>query len=86
MGITKQEKFSHYKNRLINEGLTEFGNIKHFRFSVIEYICQFPAIDPYEMAVSIIKDGYQVVYDDSAISKADNEIKERKVNKLLKSA
>ena len=53
------------------------------RFSTIEYVCSFPNINPYEMAVNLVKDGIAIVYDDSSISRDANKAKERKVKHLL---
>lgn len=55
------------------------------RFNCIEYVCRFPAINPYKMAVALVAEGIKIVFDDSSISKAENQAKERKVKKLLKS-
>ncbi len=54
------------------------------RFNVIEYLCKFPNINPYLMAASLIKSGIEIVYDDSSISKTENEKKQRKVERILK--
>ena len=69
--------FDHYKSRLTKE-----GNGKT-RFNVIQYLCQFPMphIDPYEMAAALIKDGVDVAFDDSSISKAANEAHRKAVTK-----
>ena len=71
--------FQTYKNDLIRLS-ADHGEV---RFTCIEYTCSFPDIDPYEMAASLIKDGIKVVYDDSSISKADNDAKERKVKEVI---
>jgi len=73
----KERIFQAYKKRLIGD------SDKNIRFIVIEYLCSFPKINPFEMAVSITKDRITVLFDDSSISKADNRAKESKVNKLL---
>lgn len=52
------------------------------RFNVIEYKCKFPGIDPYDMARSLILDGYSVVFDDSSISYEENERKRARVHDL----
>ena len=57
----------------------EHGQI---RMIVIEYVCSFPKINPFKMA-KVLKDcGYNIVFDDSTISKAENEKKKRKVEKI----
>lgn len=69
--------FKHYKKRL------EDNTNGKVRFSVIEYLCSFPKIDPFVMAASIINDDITILYDDSSISNKENEAKQRKVNRLL---
>ena len=68
--------FNAYKNDLIG--------YNPCRFNVVEYLCSFPEIDPYLMAASLIESGIEIVYDDSSISKAENEKKQRKVKRFLK--
>lgn len=79
----KEKTFQHYKNRLVHEVRNASGN-ENIRFNAIEFLCSFPSIDPFVMAASIIKDGINVLFDDSSISKQENKAKERKVQKLLK--
>ncbi len=78
----KERVFQHYKNILIKETRDTSGN-KNLRFCVIEYLCNFPQIDPYKMAASIVKDGITILFDDSSISKIQNDIKRKKLNKML---
>lgn len=74
--------FKFYKNRLIKEcGELCEGNI---RFNVIQYLCSFPGLDPVEMAASLIWDGYQVLFDDSSISKKENARNRHLVERLVK--
>ncbi len=76
---TPQEKekrmFEHYKYRL------ERG-LKQVRFNVIEYLCRFPKIDPYKMAIAIKLDGLAIIFDDTSIGIKENLKKERKFMKL----
>lgn len=74
--------FLHYKKRLTEEVRNASGN-NGIRFIVIEYLCSFPKIDPYVMAASIANDGITILYDDSSISKADNNAKEKKVKRIM---
>ena len=80
---TKEQKekrlFDIYKNDLIKLASDE----KKVRFICVQYLCQHPKIDPYIMAASLIKSGIKIVYDNSAISIAENRKAERKVNRLL---
>lgn len=48
----------------------------------IEYVCSFPKINPFKMAKALKDGGYNVVFDDSSISRAENEKKRRKVEKI----
>lgn len=81
---TDEEKsdriFQHYKNYLIKLCISTTGRL---RFNAIEYVCSFPKINPYEMAVNLIREGCEVIYDDTSISVNENEAKERKIIKLL---
>ena len=70
--------------RMFNAYKNDLMKYNPCRFSVIEYLCSFPEIDPYLMAASLIKSGIEIVYDDSSISKAENEKKQRKVERILK--
>jgi len=76
----KERVFEHYKRDLIR--VKEQSTNTGLRFSVIEYVCSYPSIDPYLMAVSIMKEGITILYDDSSISKVENEKKARKVAKI----
>lgn len=76
--VEEQEErvFNHYKNDFMKEN--------YIRFNVIEYVCNFPGINPFVMAARLMKEGIKIVFDDSSISKKDNEKKERKTIKLSK--
>ena len=80
---TKDQKeirmFNFYKKELVK--LSKYNN--SVRFICIEYLCSFPKIDPYKMAAVLSAEGIKIVYDDSSISKAENEKKERKVKKMI---
>lgn len=71
--------FNLYKKDLEKLG-KEHGRI---RMICIEYVCSFPKINPFEMAKALKNSGYNVVFDDSAISKTENEKKRRKVEKFI---
>lgn len=71
--------FNLYKKDLEKLG-KEHGQI---RMIVIEYVCRFPKIDPFKMAKALKNSGYNVVFDDSAISRAENGKKRRKVKKFV---
>lgn len=71
--------FNLYKKDLEKLG-KEHGQI---RMICIEYVCSFPKIDPFKMAKALKNSGHNVVFDDSSISKAENEKKRRKVEKIV---
>lgn len=71
--------FNLYKKDLEKLG-KEHGQI---RLICIEYVCSFPKINPFKMAKVLKNSGYNVVFDDSTISKAENEKKRRKVEKFV---
>lgn len=82
MNETAEQKeirmFNFYKKDL--EKLGKEGG--YLRMNVIEYVCSFPKINPFEMAKALKNSGYNVVFDDSSISRAENEKKRRKVEKF----
>lgn len=71
--------FNLYKKDLEKLG-KEHGQI---RMICVEYVCSFPKINPFKMAKVLKNSGYNVVFDDSTISKAENEKKRRKVEKFV---
>ena len=77
----KERMFNHYKKYIMSG---DKPVINTTRFNVIEYLCSCPEINPYEMAASILKDGWKINFDDSSITTEENNIKRRKVEKLLK--
>lgn len=80
---TKEQReiriFNFYKKDL--EKLSKDNN--SVRFICIEYVCSFPEIDPYKMAAVLSAEGIKIIYDDSSISKAENQKKERKVKRMI---
>lgn len=70
--------FNFYKKDLEKLG-KENGYI---RMNVIEYVCGFPKINTFEMAKTLKDDGYNILFDDSSISRTENEKKRRKVEKI----
>lgn len=82
MNETAEQKevrmFNIYKKDLEKLG-KENGYI---RMNVIEYVCSFPKINAFKMAKALKDGGYNVVFDDSSISRAENEKKRRKVKKI----
>lgn len=82
MNETAEQKevrmFNIYKKDLEKLG-KENGYI---RMNVIEYVCSFPKINAFEMAKTLKDDGYNILFDDSSISRTENEKKRRKVEKI----
>lgn len=70
----KMAIYSHYKKTLKRLGDKSNNRV---RFLVIEYQCSFAKIEPIDMAVDLMKDGYEIIFDDSSIS-WDENVKKRK--------
>lgn len=51
------------------------------RFICIEYTCSFPKINPYKMANALRNEGLEIVFDDSSISKKENLVKKKKLER-----
>lgn len=83
MGETTEQKkiriFNLYKKDLEKLGKEH----EQIRMICIEYVCSFPKINPFKMAKALKDSGYNVVFDDSSISRAENEKKKRKVEKFV---
>lgn len=78
----KRERiFDFYKKDLIK--LTN-NSTRPIRFNCIEYVCRFPKINPFEMAKALKNDGYDFVFDDSSISRKENDRKRKAVEKFGK--
>lgn len=71
---------SYKKDLMIN---ANFGGQDWTRFLVVQYVCSFPKIDPYKMAAALVAEGIRIIFDNSAISKAENEKQERKLRRIL---
>lgn len=63
----KNRIFDLYKN-----DIKKLAHNKIRRFNAIEYVCSFPAINPYDMAKSLVMEGYDINFDDSSITKEEN--------------
>lgn len=74
----EKRMFNFYKSDLERLG-EKVGSV---RMNVIEYVCSFPEIDPYKMAAAIVSDGFEVLFDDSSISRRENERKRKAIEKL----
>lgn len=78
----KERMFNYYKNDL-KDTANRTRKAEILRFNAIEYVCSFPKINPFEMAASLVNDGFTILYDDSSITTAENRRKEKQVKKLL---
>lgn len=79
----EQEKenriFESYKRDLEKLG-KQHGQLRMIN---IEYLCSFPKIDPYKMATTLALDGFHLVFDDSSISREENDKKRKKVEDMV---
>lgn len=73
----RQRMFNFYKQDLVKL----HQQCKQLRMNVIEYVCEAPKIDPVDMARTLVKEGYTILFDDSSISARENERKHREVYK-----
>ena len=78
-----QSIFEHYRSRIIREYMIH--NPHGIRYNSIQYICQFPGINPVEMAASLQNDGFTILFDDSSISAKENAKNRVLVSKFSKS-
>lgn len=65
--------FEIYKRELIEVAEISRAGKNELRFNGIQYLCSFPSIDPVKMAASLQHDGFTILYDDSSISKQEND-------------
>lgn len=79
----EKRMFESYKRDLIRLHNTP-PVLDSLRFPCVEYVCRCPQIDPYKMAAALVSEGIKIIFDDSAISKAENKRKENKLLRLLK--
>ena len=77
--------FGSYKRDLIRTAEIS-GRPQELRYNCIEYVCQFPGIDPVEMAASLQNDGFTILFDDSSISAKANAANPAAVNKAARRA
>ena len=77
--------FESYKRDLIRTAKIS-GRPQELRYNCIQYLCQFPGIDPAEMAASLQHDGFTLLFDDSSISAKENAANRAAVNKAARRA
>lgn len=72
----KRRIFDTYYERIIEE---RYFPDRPIRYSVIEYLCSFPKINPVYMARRLANSGYEIAFDDTSISQSENNKKRREV-------
>lgn len=77
--------FCSYKRDLIRTAEIS-GKPQELHYNCIQYVCQFPGIDPAEMAASLQNDGFTILFDDSSISEKANAANRAAVNKAARRA
>lgn len=77
--------FGTYKRDLIRTAEIS-GRPQELRYNCIQYVCQFPGIDPVEMAASLQNDGFTILFDDSSISAKENAANRAVVSKAARRA
>ncbi len=77
--------FGSYKRDLIRTAEIS-SRPQELRYNCIQYVCQFPGIDPAEMAASLQNDGFTILFDDSSISAKANAANRAAVNKTARRA
>ena len=92
---THEEMFQIYKADLLQQARKTNAGDRFFdgtippitgwtRFSVIQYVCSFPKLDPVRMAAEMIREGIKVYFDNMAISDRENKMEERAVLREIK--
>lgn len=82
--MNQDRLFQNLKLRLMRTA--EIASPGRLRFVAIQYVCSFSRISPYEMAVALANDGFEILFDNSAISKTEREAERRKFIKASKEA
>lgn len=68
--------FGFYKRRLL-----ALADGKPLRWVCVQYLCYFPGLSPYDMGAELMAEGVEIIYDDAAISRADNAAERRRVQR-----
>ena len=82
---TAPRMFETYKRDLIRTAEIS-GRPQELRYNCIQYVLQFPGIDPVEMAASLQNDGFTILFDDSSISAKANAANRAAVSKAARRA
>ena len=57
------------------------GGSKPLRWVCVRYKMSFCGLDPYDMGAELMAEGVEIIYDDTAISRADNAAERRRVQR-----
>lgn len=68
--------FGFYKRRLL-----ALAGGEPLRWVCVQYLCSFPGISPYDMGAELMAEGVEIIYDDTAITRAENAAERRRVQR-----
>ena len=51
------------------------------RWVCVQYLCSFPGLSPYDMGAELMAEGVEIIYDDTAITRAENAAERRRVQR-----
>lgn len=68
--------FDFYKRRLL-----ALAGGEPLRWVCVQYLCSFPRLSPYDMGAELMAEGVEIIYDDTAITRAENAAERRRVQR-----
>lgn len=68
--------FGFYKRRLL-----ALAGGEPLRWVCVQYLCSFPGLSPYDMGAELMAEGVEIIYDDTAITRAENAAELRRVQR-----
>lgn len=68
--------FDFYKRRLL-----ALAGGEPLRWVCVQYLCSFPGLSPYDMGAELMAEGAKIIYDDTAITRAENAAERRRVQR-----
>lgn len=68
--------FDFYKRRLL-----ALAGGEPLRWVCVQYLCSFPGLSPYDMGAELMAEGVEIIYDDTAITRAENAAERRRVQR-----
>ena len=68
--------FDFYKRRLL-----ALAGGEPLRWVCVQYLCSFPGLSPYDMGAELMAEGVEIIYDDAAITRAENAAERRRVQR-----